>query len=87
MLTLSAMISLVMLQGLAPMALRIPNSWVRSLTVISMMLLTPTTPLSSVNSPTIHKAVVRMLRPFCICMFWRARFHIHSALSSSGAAL
>lgn len=34
--------------GLAPSALRMPNSEVRSVTVTSMMLLTPTMPASSV---------------------------------------
>ena len=58
-----------MFHGLAPMALRMPNSRVRSFTVMSMMFDTPTTPLSSVNSPTIHKAVRMMPMPVSICMF------------------
>ena len=38
--------------GVAPSALRTPISLVRSLTVISMMFDTPTTPASSVAPPT-----------------------------------
>ena len=41
-------------EGFAPRALRMPNSEVRSVTVTSMMLLTPTTPVSSVPSPMIQ---------------------------------
>ena len=66
MVMLSANISLVMFQGLAPMALRTPNSRVRSLTVISIMLLTPTIPLSRVRSPIIHNAVLIMSVPLAI---------------------
>ena len=40
--------------GLAPSALRMPNSEVRSVTVTSMMLLTPTMPASSVPRPMIQ---------------------------------
>ena len=69
------------------MALRMPNSRVRSLTVMSMMLLTPTTPLSSVSKPTTHSAVRSMPMPRAIWMLSMKRFHSHTALSSSGAAL
>ena len=86
MMMLSMMMSRRMLEGLAPMALRMPNSRVRSFTEMSMMLLTPTMPESNVNRPTIHKAVRMMLMPVFICMFCVKRFHIHTALSSSGAA-
>ena len=58
--TLSTMMSHKMLLGFAPKALRMPNSCVRSLTVISMMLLTPTMPLSSVKMPTTQMAVRKM---------------------------
>ena len=67
MITLSMMISFRMLQGLAPIALRMPNSWVRSFTVMSMMFDTPTMPESSVKSPTIHRAVRMMAIPCSIC--------------------
>src|SRR5574337_788654 len=40
--------------GVAPSALRTPNSFVRSLTAISMMFDTPTTPAASVRPPTIQ---------------------------------
>jgi len=49
-----------MLRGFAPSALRMPNSWVRSRTVMSMMFEMPTTPLSSVSRPTTQRAVRRM---------------------------
>ena len=62
--TLSAIISHKIDIGLAPNALRIPNSRVRSFTVISMILLTPTMPLSKVNMPITQMAIVRMRIPF-----------------------
>ena len=65
--TLSAMISHKIDIGLAPNALRIPNSRVRSFTVISMILLTPTMPLSKVNMPITQMAIVRMRIPFSCC--------------------
>ena len=46
--------------GLAPRAFRMPNSCVRSRTVISMMLLTPTMPLSRVKIPITQMAVCRI---------------------------
>ena len=69
--TLSVMMSFRMSCGLAPMAFRIPNSRVRSFTVMSMMFDTPTIPLSRVNSPTTHRAVRRMSMPCAICMLSR----------------
>ena len=84
---LSIIISLNIDDGLAPIALRMPNSRVRSFTVISMILLTPTIPLKSVNRPTIHNAVRIMFMPVFICKFCVKRFHIHTEPSSSGAAL
>ena len=54
--TLSSMICLMMLSGLAPMARRTPISWVRSRTETNMMLLTPTMPESMVSRPMIHTA-------------------------------
>lgn len=56
MMILSVMMSFNIDQGLAPMALRTPNSRVRSFTVMSIMLLTPTMPLSRVKSPIIQRA-------------------------------
>ena len=41
--------------GVAPIALRIPISLVRSFTTISMMLLTPTMPANKVPIPTIQR--------------------------------
>ena len=84
--TLSTIISFSVDHGVAPMAFLIPNSRVRSFTVISIMFDTPTMPLSSVNSPIIHSAVWMMVMPVSICMLCVKRFHIHIAPSSSGAA-
>ena len=67
MMTLSMMMSFRMLHGFAPIALRMPNSRVRSLTVMSMMFDTPTMPLSNVKRPTIHNAVRMMPIPVSIC--------------------
>ena len=61
MVTLSAMMSFRISAGEAPMAFRMPNSWVRSFTAMSMMLETPTMPLTSVRRPRIHRKV-RMIR-------------------------
>ena len=84
------MLSLIMSQrideGRAPMALRMPNSRVRSFTVMSMILLTPTTPESKVNKPIIHRAVCIISMPVFICNACVKRFHIHSALLSVGSA-
>ena len=49
---LSATIMRTMADGVAPIALRMPISCVRSLTEISMMLETPTMPARSVPIPT-----------------------------------
>ena len=54
-------------RGFAPMARRMPISWVRSRTLTNMMLLTPTMPLSSVKMPMIH---IDMLS---IEMLWLSR--------------
>ena len=43
--------------------------------------------LSKVKIPMIHKARWMMETPLFICIFSVKRFHIHTALSSSGAAL
>ena len=51
---LSAIICERIMQGVAPMARRIPISMVRSFTVTIMMLLTPMAPASSVPMPTNH---------------------------------
>ena len=83
---LSTMIRRRIDQGLAPMALRMPNSCVRSLTVMSMMLETPTMPEMSVRMPIIHSAVRIIVVPVFICRFCVKRFHIHIEFSSSGAA-
>ena len=53
------MMSRRMEAGPAPMALRMPNSRVRSRTVTSMMLLTPTMPAMSVLMPTIQINIIR----------------------------
>ena len=84
--TLSTMMSLRTDRGEAPMALRMPNSRVRSFTVMSIMLLTPTMPESSVNRPITYSAMCIMRMPLFICKVCVKRFHIHTALSSSGAA-
>ena len=86
MMMLSVMMSFSIDQGLAPMALRTPNSLVRSFTVMSMMLLTPTMPLSKVNKPTIHRAIWMMAMPWFICMLSIYRFQSQMVRSSSGAA-
>lgn len=71
-------------KGFAPSALRMPNSRVRSLTVISMMFDTPTMPLSRVKIPITQMAVRNKPATFCVCMYCVKRFHIHIAPSSSG---
>ncbi len=83
---LSVMMRRRMLNGVAPMALRMPNSRVRSRTEMSMMLLTPTMPLSSVRMPTTHSAVRMMRMPSSICNDCVKRLKIHIASLSSGAA-
>ena len=82
---LSEMMSHRMERGLAPRALRMPISWVRSFTVMSMMLLTPTMPLSRVKMPITQMAVVRMPIACCDWMYWRMRLPIHTAPMSSGS--
>ena len=67
MIMLSLMMSQRIDEGRAPMALRMPNSRVRSFTVMSMILLTPTTPDSKVNKPIIHRAVCIISMPVFIC--------------------
>ena len=53
--TIDSFITIEMIEnGVAPSALRTPISFVRSLTVISMMFETPTTPAISVAPPTTH---------------------------------
>ena len=72
--------------GFAPIALRMPNSCVRSRTVMSMMFDTPTMPDMSVSMPITHNAV--RSRPVAVFMLSACvkRFHIQMAFSSSGAA-
>ena len=72
-------------KGFAPSALRMPNSRVRSLTVISMIFDTPTMPLSRVKIPITQMAVRNKPAMFCVCMYCVKRFHIHIAPSSSGS--
>ena len=67
--TLSAMMSFRISAGEAPMAFRMPNSRVRSFTVMSMMLETPTMPLMSVSMPKIQRAVLSMPAASFICRF------------------
>ena len=85
--TLSAMMSLRMAPGLAPMALRIPNSWVRSFTVMSMMLDTPTMPLIRVRRPRIHRAVRIIRVALFICIFCVYPLSTHRPRLSSGSML
>ncbi len=47
-------------RGLAPMARRMPISWVRSRTLTNIMLLTPTMPLRRVKMPMIHIDMLRI---------------------------
>ena len=72
-------------RGLAPRALRMPNSAVRSETVTSMMLLTPTTPASSVPRPMIQTK--RLMPPKTIIMSLTRSMVllIQMALSSVGS--
>ena len=58
---LSLMIIVKMSMGVAPMARRMPISVVRSLTVTTMMLLTPMAPEKRVPKPISH---TRMLTPW-----------------------
>ena len=82
---LSSTTMLMMFQGVAPIALRMPNSWVRSFTVMSIMLLTPTMPLSKVSRPRIQKEVWRMFFALVMSAFSLAEFQIQSAERSSEA--
>ena len=71
--------------GLAPNALRMPNSRVRSRTVISMMLLTPTIPAINVPIPIIQ---INKVIPFIILFHIKnsfAMFHIPIAFLSVGS--
>lgn len=64
--TLSDMMSQRMDDGFAPSAFLIPNSCVLSLTVISMILLTPTIPLSRVKIPTTHIEILGYWLPTAV---------------------
>ena len=70
MLTLSAMMRLRILRGFAPMAFLMPNSCVRSFTEMSIMLETPTMPLTRVRRPRIHMPMEMSLCPWLIWAFW-----------------
>ena len=85
MVILSAIISPRMDIGLAPSALRMPNSCVRSFTVMSMMLLTPTIPLSKVKIPITQMAVRSRSLPVSCCRNCLNRFLIQMALRSSAS--
>ena len=78
----SVRISRMIDAGRAPRALRMPNSAVRSVTVTSMMLLTPTMPASSVPSPMIQTK--RLMPPKTTIMLRTCSmvFQIQRALSS-----
>ena len=52
---------------------------------MSMMLLTPTTPLMSVSSPSIQNEVLSILDAMFICSLCVAEFHSHTARLSSGS--
>ena len=79
--TLSSSTIRKMVNGRAPSALQIPNSLVRSFTVISIMLLTP---ISSVQIPMIQSAVFRIRTALSICIFWVILFQKKIPLGSSG---
>ncbi len=65
--TLSLNTCTVMSAGFAPMALRTPNSWVRSFTMIHMILPTPITPAISEPMPTKAASMAMpMKRPLII---------------------
>ena len=71
--------------GLAPKALRMPNSRVRSFTVISMILLTPTIPLNKVKMPITQMEVRNRLLAVCCVRYWVKRFQTWIALRSSAS--
>ena len=85
MVTLSEIISQRIDTGFAPNALRMPNSCVRSRTVISMMLLTPTMPLNSVKMPITQMAMCRICVAVCCWRYCVKRFQIQMAPSSVGS--
>ena len=63
----SCMIRPTMDAGVAPRALRMPISLVRSLTTIIMMLLTPTIPAMTVKMPMMAMNIVRPAKVVCTC--------------------
>ena len=80
----SPMIVCMIVAGGAPKALRIPNSLVRSRTDTSMILLTPTPPEMSVQSP---KMMIKRRIAAIACWFCSALsswLHIPIASVSSG---
>ena len=85
--TASEIICLLMIFGVAPIALRIPISLVRSLTVINKILLIAMTPANNVKIPIKNenpcKTIIKALIPTKICD--RSKEPI--ALESSGCIL
>ena len=71
--------------GLAPSALRMPNSEVRSVTVTSMMLLTPTMPASKVPRPMIQTKRLMPPKTIIMLLYCSIVLRIHRALWSSGS--
>ena len=82
---LSAIICRAMIHGEAPMARRMPISLVRSLTVTSMMLLTPTAPEMSVPKPMSQMSACSPILRYDRALSSFSALNPHIALSSSGA--
>ena len=74
-----------MSKGVAPMALRMPISMVRSFTTTIMMLLTPMAPASRVPIPTNHIKKFTPLKRLSMILKIGSMLSIKSAWSSSGA--
>ena len=81
----SVRISRMIDRGLAPSALRMPNSAVRSVTVTSMMLLTPTMPASSVPRPMIQTKRLMPPKTIIMSLYRSIVLLIQMALSSVGS--
>ena len=74
-----------MTHGLAPMARRIPISLVRSRTVTSMILLTPTAPEISVPKPMSHISALNPTTRYWNALSVSSMFMVYMARLSSGA--
>jgi len=73
------------LAGVAPKALRMPISRVRSFTTMSMMLLTPTMPAMSEPMPTNQRKAVIPLKMLLMVPTFSTLLFTHSARSSVGS--